>query len=266
MKPVATLAVVTCPVPNAEARLRLFCFPFAGARASTFNSWLDKLPTALRLEIELCPIQLPGRETNRSELLFTRLSPLVEALVPAFGSNLDKPFLFFGHSMGALVSFELARQFRRHQLPGPVHLVVSGYPAPQLPSRHPNIHHLPDSEFLAKIRNLGGTPDAALDDSELMELCLPVLRADFETCETYTYADDEPLDCSITAFGGNDDRKVSREELSAWQEQTRRPFSLRMFPGDHFFLLSAHLPVLLALAQDLRLVLRRLTRPSDVQH
>lgn len=259
MKPPKTFEdMVMCPKCNPDARLRLFCFPFAGGGASTFNSWVDELPPDIRLETELCWIQLPGRETKRREHLLTRLSSLLEALTPALRSYLNIPFTFFGHSMGALVSFELARQLRRQGIPGPVHMVVSGHRAPQLPDPHPAIHQLPDTEFLTSLRNLGGTPEEVLQNPELMELFLPVLRADFAVCETYCYAPEEPLNCSITAFGGNDDRRVSREELSAWQTQSRRSFSLRMFPGDHFFLQSVREPVLRVLSQDLKQLLRRL--------
>jgi medium-chain acyl-[acyl-carrier-protein] hydrolase len=250
--------ILICPKPNPDARLRLFCFPFAGGGTSTFNSWMDGLPLDTQLQTELCAIQLPGRETKSREHPLTRLSSLLEALMPVFDPYLNMPFTFFGHSMGALVSFELARQLRRQAMPGPVHMVVSGHRAPQLPDPQSAIHQLPDTEFLAKLRILGGTPEEVLQNPELMQLFLPVLRADFAVCETYCYTTEEPLDCSITAFGGNDDPRVSREELLAWQTQSHKSFSLRMFPGDHFFLQSARVPVLRVLAQDLKHLLRRL--------
>jgi surfactin synthase thioesterase subunit len=251
--------MVICPKPNPHARLRLFCFPFAGGGPATFNSWVDELPPDIGQLTELCSIQLPGRETKHSADLAVRLSPILEALTPALQSYTDIPFTFFGHSMGALVSFELARHLRRQGLPGPVHMVVSGHRAPQLPDPHPAIHSLPDAEFLARLRELGGTPEEVLQDPELMELFMPVLRADFAVCETYCYTNAAPLDCPISVFGANDDRKVSREELSAWRAQSSKSFSLRMFPGDHFFLLSSRVPVLLALAQELKQLFRRLS-------
>ncbi len=252
-------SLVTCHRTNPHARLRLFCFPFAGGRPSAFSSWVDELPPDIRPEIELYSIRLPGHETSRKEGFFTKLPPLVDALAPVLGSYLNAPFAFFGHSMGALVSFELTRQLRRQGMPGPVHMVVSGHRAPQLPDPHPTIHQLPEPQFLAKLRNYGGTPEEVLQNPELIELLLPALRADFAVCETYAYTDEEQLDCSITAFGGNEDAKVSRKELSAWQVQTRKFFSFRMFPGGHFFLQTAQPLVLHVLAQDLKQVLRRLT-------
>jgi surfactin synthase thioesterase subunit len=251
-----------CQKPNPRARLRLFCFPFAGGRASVFNSWVDELPLDVRRQIELYSVRLPGREASRKEGLLSQLSPLLDVLAPIICSYLTLPFVFFGHSMGALISFELARRLRRQRVPGPVHMVVSGHRAPQLRDPHPPIHQLPDLEFLAKVRNLGGTPEEVLQKPELMELLLPVIRADLAICEGYAYRTEEPLDCSITAFGGTDDGRVSRRELSAWHTQTSKSFFLRMFPGGHFFIQTAQLHVVRVLGQDLTQVLRRLPQGS----
>jgi medium-chain acyl-[acyl-carrier-protein] hydrolase len=136
-----------------------------------------------------------------------------------------------------------------------VHLVVSGHRAPQLQDPRPAIHRLPDADFQHQLRELGGTPEGVLQNPELMELLLPSLRAGFAVCENYQYAADEPLDCSITAFGGNNDPRVTREELCAWQAQTRGSFSVRMFPGGHFFIQTAQMLVVRMLADDLRRIL-----------
>jgi medium-chain acyl-[acyl-carrier-protein] hydrolase len=149
------------------------------------------------------------------------------------------PFAFFGHSMGALISFELARQLRRQHAPGPIALFVSAHRAPQRPAPNPPVHSLPQDEFVEELRRLNGTPEAVFQDAELMQLLLPTLRADFAVCETYTYMPEEPLECPILAFGGLQDHEVSRDDLAAWRAQTHRTFKLRMVPGDHFFLHSA---------------------------
>jgi medium-chain acyl-[acyl-carrier-protein] hydrolase len=162
--------------------------------------------------------------------------------------------------MGALVCFEMARQLRRRSMPEPMHMIVSGHRAPQLQDHCPPIHELPDAEFQTQLRELGGTPETVLQNTELMDLLLPVLRADFAVCENYQYVDDEPLDCSITAFGGNSDPRVSREELVGWQAQTSKSFSVRMFPGGHFFVQTAQRLVLRILADDLKQVLKDLPR------
>jgi medium-chain acyl-[acyl-carrier-protein] hydrolase len=183
---------------------------------------------------------------------FTRLTPLVEALTEAIFPLLDKPFAFFGHSLGALVSFELARELRRRYGMHPVRLFASSGHAPQIPHRGPLIHTLPQREFLAELRRLNGTPKEVLEHEELMEIMLPLIRADFALYETYAYEHDSPLSCPIAAFGGSHDRKVSHGDLAAWRCQTSGSFSSRMFPGDHFFM-NANLPLLLeAVCQELR--------------
>lgn len=247
--------LATVPKPNPAARLRLFCFPFAGGSATFFRSWAEQFPPDLQYRTELCAVRFPGHE-RRNEPLFTRLAPIVDMLRPAVAAYASLPFAFFGHSMGALVSFELARELRRRRMQGPVHIIVSGHRAPHLPDPNPAFHRLPDPEFLTALRKYGGTPDEVLHNAELVQLFMPVLRADFAVCETYAYKPEEPLDCSITAFGGVEDPRVTRDELSAWQAQTRDSFSLRMFPGGHFFLQSSE-PFLQVLAQDLKQVVRR---------
>jgi medium-chain acyl-[acyl-carrier-protein] hydrolase len=231
--------------PNPEARLCLFCFPYAGAGALTFRNWQDWLPT----DVEVCPIQLPGRGTRMAERPFTQLPPLVEALATALRPLADKSFAFFGHSLGALVSFELARRIRGQYGVRPVRLLVSAGRAPQVLHRGPPIHGLPKNEFLAELRRLNGTPSELLDHEELMEILLPLLRAEFAIYETYVYSTEPPLNCPIAVFGGLEDRRVNNSELEAWRAQTSGSFSLRMFPGDHFFLKQ---PLFLrALSQEL---------------
>ena len=229
-----------------EARLRLFCFPYAGAGALIFRAWSDGLPA----DIEVCPVQLPGRGTRLMERPFTQLSPLVEALAQALVPLLDRPFAFFGHSLGALVSFELARRVRRQYGVQPVRLFVSASRAPQIPHRGPSIHTLPEKDFLAELSRLNGTPSELLGHEELMEIMLPLLRADFAVYETYVYSTEPPLNCPISAFGGLQDHRVKDSDLEAWRAQTSESFSLRMLPGDHFFLKQ---PLLLqVLSQELQ--------------
>lgn len=243
----AKSAWIACPRPNPQALVRLFCFPYSGAGASIFYPWSSRLPVS----IEICPVQLPGRETRLAEPPFTRLAPLVRAVAQALLPHLDKPFAFFGHSLGALVGFELARHLYGQYNLSPVHLFVSGHSAPQIPEREPPIHALPEPEFVEKIGALNGMPKEVLVNAELMELLLPILRADFAVCETYVCEADEPLDCPITALGGLQDGYVSRENLEAWREQTQGLFSLRMFPGDHFYLNTDRTLLLRTLAQVL---------------
>ena len=174
---------------------------------------------------------------------------LVDALAIALAPLLDQPFALFGHSLGALVSFELARRIRRQYGVHPARMFVSAARAPQLPHRGASIHNLPEREFIAELRTLNGTPGAVLDHKELMEIMLPLLRADFALYENYAYSTDRPLNCPISAFGGLHDDRLNDSDLEAWRAQTSGPFSLRMFPGDHFFLKQ---PLLLrVLSQEL---------------
>lgn len=234
--------------PNPQARLRLFCFPYAGSGAASFYQWSKGLPR----EIQVCPVQLPGRENRLMVPLFTRLQPLVKELAPALLPYMDVPFAFFGHSMGGLVAFELARELRRRHKSGLLHLFVSACRAPQLPDSAQPLHQLSESSFVEKFCDrYHGIPDVVLQSEELMKLFLPVLQADMAIVETYVYSAEEPLDCSISAFGGLADREVSRDDLAAWRVLTRSTCSLRMLQGDHFFLQSNREAILQAVSGDL---------------
>jgi medium-chain acyl-[acyl-carrier-protein] hydrolase len=239
---------IACRKSNPQARLRLFCFPYAGTGASIFRTWSDGLPA----DVEVCPVQFPGRGTRLMETPFTQLSPLVQGLAQALVPLLDKPFAFFGHSLGALVGFELARQLRRQSGVQPVRLFVSADRAPQIPHRDRPIHALPEGEFLEELRRLNGIPGKVLEEVELMQMMLPVLRADFAVYETYVYSTEPPLNCPISTFGGLQDHRVSRGDLEAWRDQTSDTFSLRMFPGDHFFWNTTQPLLLQVLSQELR--------------
>ena len=246
---------IACRKPNPQASLRLFCFPCAGGISATYNTWYNNLPT----EVEICLIQLPGRGVRFRKKRFTQLSALVQTLVPIIQPHLNIPFAFFGHSMGAVISFEIARQFRQQGNPGPVHLFVCSSPAPQQPTRKPQIHQLPEAEFVAQLcQRYNAIPQAVLQDNELMQLFLPILRDDLTMLETYVYTVDKPLNCPISAFGGLQDRMVSEFDLTGWREQTCGSFRLQMFPGDHFFLHTDKSPFLKVLAQQLFQVLENI--------
>ncbi|HKP12906.1 MAG TPA: alpha/beta fold hydrolase [Blastocatellia bacterium] len=220
---------------QARTDLRLFCFPYAGGTGAVYRSWAEYLPSG----VEVIAVELPGRGRRMSEDPFRSLPLLVEALIPELVKLLDMKFAFFGHSMGSMIAFETARELRRRGLPQPAHLLVSGRRAPQILKSDPITYDLPDEEFRAELLRLNGTPVEVLEHEELMKLLLPVLRADFELVQTYEYSDDAPLSCPIAAYGGIEDFEVPRESLLAWEQQTKSRFSLRMLPGDHFFLRSA---------------------------
>jgi medium-chain acyl-[acyl-carrier-protein] hydrolase len=202
--------------------------------------------------LKLLTVQLPGREERLSEPPCTRLSEVVEGLARALDPYLDQPFAFFGHSMGALISFEVTRRLRQLGKPQPVHLFVSAHRAPQLPSRQPALHRLPRPAFWREVYRLGGTPAEVLQNPELMELAEPLLRADFAICETYQYLRERALDTPVSVFGGRFDEWVSLDELAAWRDLTRGEFKLRMFASNHFFVHSARVALVRAIEADLQ--------------
>lgn len=215
------------------ARLRFFCFPHAGSGASVFRSFSEHLPD----EIELWPVQLPGRENRFLEKPFVHLDTLIDALQTALIPYLDMPYVFLGHSMGALVSFELTRALHRNGHPLlPLHLFVSAHRAPHFLPPESSTFQLPGPLFLEKVRSYNGIPEALLDHTELLQMMLPLLRADFQLCETYIYTEAPPLTCPITALGGDLDHAIPSSSIYAWQKQTRSSFQAFFFPGDHFFL------------------------------
>jgi acyl transferase domain-containing protein/surfactin synthase thioesterase subunit len=235
------------PKPQSQAALRLYCLPYAGAGASIFRSWAETLPP----EVDVCAIQLPGREDRLGETPLTRITPLVKTLASILHPHLNIPFAIFGHSMGGLVGFELVRELRRQDGPLPSHLFVSGICAPQLPDLNLPIHRLPEPQFLEALQKLQGTPEAILQNAELMKLLSPAIRADLAIAENYIYAAEAKLPCPITAFGGKQDPLVRPEHLEGWQAQTLGSFALHLFPTDHFFLHRDRDALLAAIAATL---------------
>ena len=185
------------------------------------------------------------------EAAYTRLEPLIEALTREIFPYLDRPCAFFGHSMGAMISFELARRLRSERGIETDHLFISGRRAPQLPEQDPEIHSLPEPEFLAEVARLNGTPKEVLEHAELMEMLIPMLRADFAVCRTYNYVPSAPLKCSITALGGTLDDTTTKEQLEGWCVQTTGRCRVRMLAGDHFFINQQHAAILPIIAHSL---------------
>lgn len=220
-----------CVKPDPAARVRLICFPPSGGAPSAYRTW----PQTFHGLAEVYALNLPGRGARMAEAPCTDLVALVEVLSEALTPLLDRPLVFWGHSLGALVSYELARAMRRRQYSGPAHLVVGGLNAPDIANTMPIMHTLPDNEFIERLRHYDGTPEELLRHRELLELMLPPLRADFMMCETYRHQPQPPLACPITATGGTDDPTTTVAGIEAWREHTSAACTVHMLPGGHFF-------------------------------
>jgi medium-chain acyl-[acyl-carrier-protein] hydrolase len=183
---------------------------------------------------------------------FTNLFDLVAAAAPVLAQYMDCQFAFFGHSMGAMISFEVARYLRRTGGKEPAHLFLSGCRAPQLAHTRAVTYDLPEAEFVEDLRRLKGTPAEVLEHPELLQLLLPLLRADFAITQTYNYVEEAPLGCPLTIFGGLEDDEATRDNLSPWREQTTGAFALHMLPGDHFFLHTSQDLLFEVVRQELR--------------
>jgi len=238
--------------PAAPA-VRLFCLPYAAGGASIYAPWRSSFAD----DIELCPVELPGRQTRRRDSAFTCVDSLVDALASGLAGEFDVPYALFGHSMGSLVAFELARALRRRGVGEPSVLFVSGGRAPQLPREHPVVHDQPDAVVIAKLRSLGALPKDICDEPELVELLMPTIRADLTVCETYEYRPEPPLTCPIVAFAGADDPEVPPARMDPWREQTSGGFLKQVLPGDHFFLHSSRSALLDAVHAALAGALRQ---------
>ena len=210
-------------------------------------------------------MQLPGREQRFREARFTRLEPLVSALLPAIQPHLDLPYVIFGHSMGVLIAFELTQRLARMRERLPLLFISSGRPAPHVRDREPPIHHLPETKFCAATLNRYFTPklQECIDDRELRTLFLPQLRADLELSENYVYRDAPPLDCPVFAIAGTEETQIAVGQLEAWSTHTTRGAKCQRFPGGHFFIQSCEAEVVAAINREINAVLPAMqeTRP-----
>ncbi len=221
--------------PNPAARLRLFCFPFAGGSASTFHRWAL---AGLSKEVDALAVQYPGHETRMREPLHHRVPDMVEALGPVIQPLLDRPYAFLGYSLGCLVSLELAHWLRRQGAPAPVGMLLAACTPPHQRKTRGR-YTLPDKDFIADFNRYGGMPAAVLASKELMELMMPVLRADIEQVDEYSVPTEPPLSLPFALWGGQEDTNPSPQGLEGWRDFTTGSVELQVLPGGHFFILSA---------------------------
>lgn len=223
-----------------EPLVRLVCFGWCGAGASAYRRLAPGLPG----HIELLAVQLPGREERFGEPRLRRMEQVVDHVFPDIAALFDRPLFLFGHSMGALVAFELALALKTRLGREPQGLIVSGHMPPGAagePARggggKRRWHEADDAAFIANLHRLGGTPPEVLNDTGLMRSLLPVLRADYEVLETYSPLVEAPvLSCPLTACAGVDDKEVGPEGLAQWRSRSTGRFTENWFPGGHFYL------------------------------
>lgn len=221
-----------CRKPKAGAAIRLFCFPFGGGGASVFRSW----PEAMGDNIEVRALQLPGREARFRDALVDSIEALTRDVVDALAAYQDKPYAIFGYSLGSLLAFEVSRELRRRGMRMPRHLFIGAAQAPQREPPHPAITTLSDADFIQKCEEYYQPEGEAWNNAELRELFLPVLKADIALCENYDYYQEEPLDCAVDVFAGDDDRATPLLETRYWTEQTTEKIGHHVFAGGHFFI------------------------------
>nr|WP_247655372.1 alpha/beta fold hydrolase [Pseudoalteromonas sp. MMG007] len=226
--------------------MRLFCFPYAGGSATAFVPWVRHLPK----DVEVVLLQPPGRGSRFSEVAHEDMLSLTSEILAEQNFITEVPYVFFGHSLGSRVAFEVARELQYRRLLAPLHFIASGSRAPHLAEKLESIHNLSDWEFAKKLEDLNGTPKEILHNKELMQLVLPSLRADFRIAESHV-AKPEPLSCPITVFYGIEDDAVTIEKVNAWQELSKFTINTIAFKGGHFFINEAKNQVLTTLTDIL---------------
>jgi medium-chain acyl-[acyl-carrier-protein] hydrolase len=242
-------------VARPNAVINLFCFSYAGGGATTFRLW----PAGLPSWVEVWAVQLPGHGNRWCETPLRSIPSLVAAFMPSLLPHLQRPFAFFGHSMGAVLANEIARTVAHQEGVAPRHLFVSSRRPPHVPAAEPNLHTLSDHQLIKEVnQRYGGVPGEVLHSPDLLALLLPVLRADITALETFRPGKSAALPCPISAFGGAQDPQVPRDHLEAWRDQTDGPFRVRMFPGGHFYLESQRD----ALIADISATLASILHPS----
>ncbi|WP_444997363.1 thioesterase II family protein [Aliikangiella sp. IMCC44359] len=221
------------PKPNGRAKLRLFCFPYAAGNAATYVPWQEYLPEW----VELVAIQPPGRANRIEEQGLMSMEAMVSSLCEAIEPLLDRPYMIFGHSLGSRVGFEFALEVKRRGWREPEHFIASGSNAPHICREHKKIHHLEDKEFVEGLKRFDGPTEVIAENKKLLELFMPMLRADFSVADTYFRTTEEKLDCHFSIYGGKKDTDAPQEQLDTWIHHFSVPvFAIEVFEGDHFFI------------------------------
>ncbi|MCK8108976.1 thioesterase domain-containing protein [Pseudoalteromonas sp. 2CM41L] len=249
MKSISNLFVV--PKKNSEASLRIFCFPYAGGSINAFYNWAEKCPR----NIELVLVNPPGRGTRIAEPAHESMESLIEEIMRHSNYITSKPFVFFGHSLGARVAFELSCKLFAKSLPLPNALIASASGAPHIQRTHSTTYNLPDNEFIRSLMELNGTPQEVIENAEMMEIIMPMLRCDFKIAETYL-ANEVQIPTHILVLNGQEDLDITEQQLEAWQNISKYKIQRKSIQGDHFFILHSPYKVL-------EVILNYLEKPLD---
>lgn len=213
-----------------DAAVRLFCLPYAGGSARVFETWHTDLPD----DVEVVPVELPGRGMRFDQPPCDTLESLLEDLRERIEPKLDRPYAVFGHSLGAMLGYKLVCEFQQKAKPAR-HFFVSGAGAPHISSRNP-AYYLADDALREHLTRLGGTPREVIENDEVMALVLPTVRADFTIADTYVERGGAPLTCPVTAFCGDSDDEAPPADVRAWRRYVHAPFAVHLLNGGHFFL------------------------------
>ena len=232
-------------------KITLFCFPFAGGGASTYNNWVKMLDE----RYTVCPIQLPGREDRIAESPYYDMNAMLNDLESEIMDNIDGKFAFWGHSMGGKIAYELEKRLEKKNKIAEW-LFISASRAPCFPETDP-IHGLPDLDFKHKLSKFDGTPKEIMENDDLLDFFLPMLRADFTMDETYCGDTSVKLQCPVSAFAGDCDKEATEKEMKAWSNYTKNEFEYRVFHGSHFYIKENEIPVLKAVADTLKRITKR---------
>ncbi|MFE4801135.1 thioesterase II family protein [Streptomyces sp. NPDC056708] len=219
--------------PASDARARLLCLPHAGGSASFYVP----LSKALAPEVDVLAVQYPGRQDRYHEPSVSSVPELADQILEAVRHLDDRPLALFGHSMGAVLGYEIALRLQDVGLPAPVRFFASGRRAPSR-DRDERLHLGTDAQLLAEVRRLGGPNVELLADPEMRELVMPAIRGDYHAVENYRHAPGRKLTCPVTVLTGDSDPRVSIDEATAWEEHTTGLTELQVFPGGHFFLVD----------------------------